>query len=297
MVPLFLFSERIHTERMNRMRRKKSLWSGVSILIVAVLAITAFIRGNAQVWLLAIAFTLWSVWACFYYLIPYIKEELHRREARRIRKKCEQQDAKRPSFTIPEVSDPINLVLLRHVNYRISAYLQSVYPDATWEWREEFPERIVAKGGTGRIKLFGVEGFNFADVTFDQNAGIDCALVNVVPMAQRTTSEAPVAKATDTAEETVTAPKQQNPVDPQVWYEVQGRKVLEALITDLHSRGYNSLTIRENGDIAIKQADSEKVRTAFESVPEKTYWARLCKVFEREGMAANITDGGILLTW
>lgn len=279
------------------MRRKKSLWSGVSILIVAVLAITAFIRGNAQVWLLAIAFTLWSVWACLYYLVPYIKEELHRCEARRIRKKCEQQDAKRPSFTIPEVSDPINLVLLRHVNYRISAYLQSVYPDATWEWREEFPERIVAKGGTGRIKLFGVEGFNFADVTFDQNAGIDCALVNVVPMAQRTTSEAPVAKATDTAEETVTAPKQQNPVDPQVWYEVQGRKVLEALITDLHSRGYNSLTIRENGDIAIKQADSEKVRTAFESVPEKTYWARLCKVFEREGMAANITDGGILLTW
>lgn len=297
MVPLFLFSERIHTERMNRMRRKKSLWSGVSILIVAVLAITAFIRGNAQVWLLAIAFTLWSVWACLYYLVPYIKEELHRREARRIRKKCEQQDAKRPSFTIPEVSDPINLVLLRHVNYRISAYLQSVYPDATWEWREEFPERIVAKGGTGRIKLFGVEGFNFADVTFDQNAGIDCALVNVVPMAQRTSSEAPVTQTAETAEEPVTAPKQQNPVDPQVWYEVQGRKVLEALITDLHSRGYNSLTIRENGDIAIKQADSEKVRTAFESVPEKTYWARLCKVFEREGMAANITDGGILLTW
>ena len=279
------------------MRRKKSLWSGVSILIVAVLAITAFIRGNAQVWLLAIAFTLWSVWAVFYYLIPYIKEELHRREARRIRKKCEQQDAKRPSFTIPEVSDPLNLVLLRHVNYRISTYLQSVYPDATWEWREEFPERIVAKGGTGRIKLFGVEGFNFADVTFDQNAGIDCALVNVVPMAQRTTTEAPAKQTANAAPEPVTAPKQQNPVDPQVWYEVQGRKVLEALITDLHSRGYNSLTIRENGDIAIKQADSEKVRTAFESVPEKTYWARLCKVFEREGMAANITDGGILLTW
>lgn len=279
------------------MKRKKSLWSGVSILIVAMLAITAFIRGNAQVWLLAIAFTLWSVWAVFYYLIPYIKEELHRREARRIRKKCEQQDAKRPSFTIPEVSDPLNLVLLRHVNYRISTYLQSVYPDATWEWREEFPERIVAKGGTGRIKLFGVEGFNFADVTFDQNAGIDCALVNVVPMAQRTTTEAPAKQTANAAPEPVTAPKQQNPVDPQVWYEVQGRKVLEALITDLHSRGYNSLTIRENGDIAIKQADCEKVRTAFESVPEKTYWARLCKVFEREGMAANITDGGILLTW
>ena len=196
------------------MRKKKNLWSGVSILIVAVLVITAFIRGNAQAWLLAAAFVIWAVWATYYFLVPYIKEELHKREAKRIRKKCEKQDAAFDRFIIPEVSDPVEQVLLRHANYRISAYLQSVYPNATW-----------------------------------------------------------------------------------VWYEVQGRKVLEALITDLHSRGYNSLTIRENGDIAIQQADSEKVRTAFESVPEKPYWARLCKVFEREGMAANITDGGILLSW
>ena len=80
------------------MKRKKNLWSGVSMLIVAVLAIIAFIRGNAQVWLLAIAFTVWAVWATVNFLIPFIKEELHRREARRIRKKCEEQDAKRPQF-------------------------------------------------------------------------------------------------------------------------------------------------------------------------------------------------------
>ena len=73
--------------------------------------------------------------------------------------------------------------------------------------------------------------------------------------------------------------------------------MLETLVADLHSRGYSSLTIKENGDIAIKQADGEKVKPAFENVPEKTYWTRLCKVFEREGMAANITDGGILLSW
>lgn len=278
------------------MRKKKSLWSGVSILIIAVLAITAFIRGNSQIWLLAIAFAVWSVWATVCFLIPYVKEEIHRHEARRIRKKCEEQDAKRPKFVVPEVSEPVERVLLCHANFRISAYLQSIYPEATWEWREEFPERIVAKGGTGRIKLFGVEGFNYADVTFDQNAGIDCALVNVVPMAQLR-SDAPVTETTEPAAKPATAPKQQNPVDPQVWYEVQGRKVLEALITDLHSRGHNCLTIRENGDIAIKQADSEMVKPAFESVPEKTYWTRLCKVFEREGMAANITDGGILLSW
>lgn len=79
----------------------------------------------------------------YYFLVPYIKEELHKREAKRIRKKCEKQDAAFDRFIIPEVSDPVEQVLLRHANYRISAYLQSVYPNATWEWREEFPERII----------------------------------------------------------------------------------------------------------------------------------------------------------
>ena len=277
------------------MKKKKSLWSGVSILIVAVLAITAFIRGGAQLWLLAAAFTAWSIWAAVYFLVPYIKEQLHGYEARRIRKKCERQDAREHQIPVPEESNPVNHVLLRHGNFRISAYLQSIYPDATWEWREEFPEQIVAGGGTGRIKLFGVPDFNFADVSFTQNADIRCALMNVVPLAQLCPNP-PTGKATE-ASETAEIPQKQNPVDPQVWYEMQGRKVLENLITDLHSRGHSSLTIRENGDVVIRQADSEIVKSTLESVPEKTYWARLCKVFEREGMAADITDGGILLSW
>lgn len=278
------------------MKKKKNLWSGVSMLIVAVLAVTAFIRGKTQIWLYIAAFAAWSVWAGVYFLIPYMKEQFHRYEARRIRKKCERQDAGKPKFIIPDISEPVETVLLRHVNYRISSYLQSVYPDVTWEWRCESPQQIVAKGGTGRIKLYGVHDFNYADVTFDTNAGIDCALMNVVPMA-KLRNTAPVAETEKPTEQPADSEKQRNPIDPQVWYEVQGRKVLETLITDLHSRGHSSLTIRENGDVVIKQADSDMVRSKLESVPEKTYWPRLCKVFEREGLAANITDGGILLSW
>lgn len=78
----------------------------------------------------------------------------------------------------------MGLVLLRHVNFRISAYLQSAYPEATWQWLEEFPEKIVAKGGTGRIQLYGVPDFNYADVSFDQKADISCSLLKIVPMAK-----------------------------------------------------------------------------------------------------------------
>ena len=131
------------------MNKKTSLWSGVSVLIVAVLAVMAFIRGNAQIWLLGVAF---AVWAAVKFLLPYLKAKKYRYEARKLRKKSEQQSPKK-ELSIPDISDPVGLVLLRHVNFRISAYLQSAYPEATWQWLEELPEKIVAKGGTGRIQL------------------------------------------------------------------------------------------------------------------------------------------------
>lgn len=267
------------------MNKKTSLWSGVSVLIVAVLAVMAFIRGNAQIWLLVSVFAIFAVWASVKYLSPYLKMQKSRYEVRKLRKKSKEH--KQMGIEIPDVSDPIDLVLLRHASFRISAYIQSAYPDATWEWREEFPEKIVAKGGTGRIQLYGVTDYNYADVTFTQNADINCALLKIVPMGELHKPSV----------ETKSIPQKTNPVDPQVWYEKQGRTVLEALISDLNSRGHHSLTIRENGEITIKQADSEITRPTFDNVPEKMYWSRLAKVLEREGIAANVTESGIALSW
>ncbi len=268
------------------MKQKTSLWSGVSVLSVVVLATTAVVRGGLQIWLFAGAFAVWSVWASVKFLIPCLKAYKYRFAIKKQRKKKKAQLPKK-EFDVPDCSDPVGVVLLRHVNFRISAYLQSAYPDATWQWLEEFPEKIVAKGGTGRIQLYGVPDFDYADVSFDQKADIRCSLLKIVPMAQ-------IQKPSG---ETKTIPQQQTPVDPQVWYEKQGRSVLESMIADLNSRGHHSLTIRENGEIAIMQADSEITKPAFENVPEKTYWPRLAKVFEREGLAAEITSTGIALSW
>ena len=57
---------------------------------------------------------------------------------------------KKPQFTVPEVSDSVTRVLLRHVNYRISAYLQSVYPKPLGNGAK-ISRRSAAEGGTGRI--------------------------------------------------------------------------------------------------------------------------------------------------
>ena len=267
------------------MKKKTSLWTGVSVLVVAVLTVTVFCRGKTQTWLLTGIFTTFAIWASVNYLIPYLRVLKSRHEVSKLHKKNTRSAQRR--IEIPDLSDPIDLVLLRHVNYRISAYIQSVYPDATWVWHEEFPEKVVAKGGTGRIQLYGVPDYNFADISFTQNADIFCDLLKIVPLAELHMPSGEIKP----------IPQKQNPVDPQVWYEKQGRAVLESMISDLNSRGHHSLTIRENGEIVVKQADAEIIKPAFENVPEKMYWTILAKVFEREGMAANVTESGIVLSW
>lgn len=265
------------------MKNGKQSHLGVSALLIAVLAIMAFIRGPLQIWFLAAAFTLWALWM----VIPMIAKA-QRRSAYQRQKKQAPPAARAREFQFPELTNPGEGVLLRHVNFRISAYLQSAFPNVTWEWQEKDPERIIRNGGAARIQLFGVPDYNFASVVFDSKANIGCDMMKIVPLSEvaGTAHAAPAAPA-----------PQQQPSDPQIWYELQARQVLDDLIADLHSRGHSSLTIRDNGDICIKQADSEVTTQTLKNFPERNYWQALAKVFEKEGLAVAVTESGLAVTW
>lgn len=265
------------------MKNGKKTRSGVTALLVAVLAIMAFVRGPVQIWLLAGAFILWGLWMTIPIAIAAYRKSRTRQQA----KKHTPQRPGSTGFNIPDLSQPEDGVLLRHVNFRVSAYLKSAYPDVTWEWDEENPERIIAKGGIARIRLYGVPDFNYASIVFDCSANINCDMMKIVPLTELSGSPAS-GKA---------QPAPQQPSDPQVWYELQGRQILENLIADLNSRGHSSLTIKDNGDICIKQANADVTKEKLKNFPEKVYWQRLAKVFEKEGLAAAVTDAGISLSW
>ena len=270
-------------------KKKPNLWPDVSILVVAVLTITAFFRSKWQLALLIAAFTIWGIYAVLRHLLPFIREQLYRKEARDLRHHYEQRQAKQQMFSDVDISDPVSVVLLRHASHRISASLKAVYPEATWEWCVNDPERIVSKGGVGRIRLHGVPDYNYAEVKMDQEAKISFQLLKVVPFG---TDDQP-----SDHKESAPAPRKLLEADPQVWYEKKGKVVLSNLIADLNSRGHSSLTILDDGNISIMQADKEVKKAAFESVPERTYWPRLVKVFEQEGIAADATTNGLVLSW
>ena len=162
--------------------------------------------------------------------------------------------------------------------------LRAAYPNARWEWLADKPSRFAVEGGTARIRVYGIPDFDYADVKLDQKANLDCSLVKLSPLMPGSSDAQP--------------PNRQ-PVNPRIWFETRGRAVLEALVTDLNSRGHSSLTVQENGEIFVqtKENETEPAKEAFLDFPEKVYWPQLVKVLESEGYAADARDADILVSW
>jgi hypothetical protein len=175
-------------------------------------------------------------------------------------------------------------ILLRHANFRISAYIKSAFPEVTWAWVSREPEQIVAEGGTGRIKLFGISEFNYADVSFDRYANLTCNLLRVVPVEDFDTNT----DFTDT--EYLSA-------EPAIWYDTHGKSVLESIISDLNSRGHSELLIKETGDICVGPIDADAEQGAFDDFPAKRHWNTLAKVMSTDGYHTRVTDSGIRIAW
>ena len=54
----------------------------------------------------------------------------------------------------------------------------------------------------------------------------------------------------------------------------------------------------DDGNIILRQSDNKELKkSAFQNLPERVYWPKLVKIFERDGMATEITDLGLVLTW
>jgi len=270
--------------------KKKNIFIGpISFLIVAILAVMAFTEGSLQNWLTLGAFGVTGLWL----IVPPIWRGFKKRR-KKTKLKSKRLRAKR-KFRFPKFkakapagqSAPISAVLLRHVNHRISDYLKTVFPDVTWEWVSKHPERLAAEGGTGRIRLYNVPDFNYADVLFNQMAQFDCDLMRIVPFAKLKT----------VLGDSETEIKSGQMIDPAVWYSIQGKATLESCIAELNSRGFSALSISENGEIFVKQGDKEQSYKTLRFFPEKKYWQGLSDVLNRSGLTANVLETGIAVSW
>lgn len=254
------------------MKQISPVLGSVSLLIGVVIAILSLVRGDWLVPLLLAVFAAWGLWLILTQLLPVWQNNRAYQQ--------KEQELQQSQDLAPEAE--LSLVLLHHVNYRISAILKAAYPKARWEWMVRDPADLVAAGGTGRIRVYGVPNYDYADVTLDQKANLRCDLIKVTPVnsegASRSHSPA---------------------LDPQVWFELRGRQVLGTLIPDLQSRGHSSLTVKEDGEIVVQDEDGEEMATheTLLDLPDKMYWNQLVGVLAQEGISAETQDNTIRISW
>jgi len=269
------------------MKRKNGLGKSISFLAVGILAALAFVRGPAQIWAFAGVFAVWAIWAAAIALKANGVRIKARFARRRKWKTGGTEEPDQIEDGIPGIDTAMETKLLHHVNCRISAYLQSAYPGVTWEWCAEDPAKLAVEGGTGRIKLDGVPDYNYANVTLDGFDRIGCEMMKIVPLAAigKAGGSAPAKAGYGQA------------VDPQVWYDFQGKKTLERCVGDLHSHGHSSLLIRETGELCFTQSGSEVIHDRFSSFPGKSVWDALANVIQSHGLSASVTGDGIVVSW
>lgn len=184
----------------------------------------------------------------------------------------------------PSPSDDMRTAFLCQLSHRITDKLRSAYGDATWEWCHQPNVERLLMGKTERITLSHVPEFTHAEISMDTFGALHIQLLKLQAFAQAPGPDA-------------NPPKEPPVVDCSAWYELVGESLLSRLVTDLNARGYSKLTILENGDITILEADEPVVKETFDQFPGKTYWNELASIFTENGLKAAVTDTALELSW
>ena len=256
---------------------KTSLGVSVSFLIVAVVAILAFVRGKLEIPLLIAVFAFWGLFVLWKLLLPAARVL---REERENAPMADWVPADVPGDT--GTSPDLGSMLLLHLNHRITGSLNSYHPNARWEWMTDDPVHFAKEGGTSRIRVYGIPGYEYADIQLDHKAHIDITLLNVAPLSGSENDK----------------PGRQ-PLNPQVWFETQGKETLTRLINELNSRGHSTLYVKEDGSICTQPEDNaeETSQGAFQGFPAKVYWGSLVEVLRQNGVAATALEHCIQVAW
>ena len=242
-------------------------------LILTLLVLGAFFPKGLSQKLMAGAIILWLAILCGQFLIRHSGRGIRRISLHKIRTfvsgkyRAEKCTAESPA-PVPEPTDfhmgecsylyseqEVEMMLC-HISLRITDKLKSAYPQAVWQWKQKPSLKDILAGATLRIAVDDMEKYNHADICFDRFGRI-----HVQPLV--------VGSFQPSAQDTPPEPENEEPeapsvVDVSVWYELVGQKVLESLITELNAGGHTRLTIKENGDVVIRQNKKELLKATLE---------------------------------
>ena len=265
-------------------------WNRIRLCVSGFIAILALACAVRRAWPLLCMLAL-ADFLSIKIFRPRQRKRSHRKRRPSQKELPQKEIPPKAALPAPETEDrAMETLLLYHVNHRILASLKAVSQNVTWEWHEKKPEALALSGGTGRIRIFGIPGYEYVDVRIDPQANLACDMITAVPLSAIHLKQGQ--SENHSPQETSGSPK-----DPQAWYDLQGRKVLEPLITDLNSHGHSQMTLREDGTACVEEDQRNISKEHLDGFPKRSAWPQLVQTLERNGLAARIPQEGFLVSW
>lgn len=284
-------------ERMGIMRKKKRM-KPVSVLVVTMLLIMAFIRGEysqpimigvVSIWILVVFGNILLKSTTRFIHLLWKKLDTTKKDLKmKIRNKMieyweldtviesEEAENKKKKVYDFDLSDNPDQFLLWHVNGRITDKLQSAYPKVAWNWLDE--DSVVLKAiksyGTQRISVQGTGLFNQADIRFDKKGKIQFSMLKAVPLEN--------------------AKKGQNSVDIEEWFHSEAQQELEKIVKDLYSKGHKSFKIKEGGKISVDGKENV-IEQSISHFPAKKFWQKIADFLQELNLKASVEKDSIVI--
>jgi len=250
------------------MNKTKFFGKSVSVMVVVIIAITAFTKDPLRLYLLISTFTVWFICLVGVWFRSSGKNGKGRTKNQRRVKNITGE-------LVEPVYEDMRHLILCHVNHRITAYFSPKYPNFMWKWVTENPEEIAINGGVGRIQIFGVEGYPYAEITLDAQGHMKCALLRIVSLEENASTF----------------------TETETWFATYGKHKLLKLLGDLDSRGYGEAEISEDGKVFAQLLSGNVKHEILTNFPDRRHWPTLIKLISDEGYDVTETDNGLLLSW
>ena len=268
----------------------------LKLLMVAVLILLAFFQDPKYQWMYIAVFGFWAACLLLRILAGRILwlGQLLKKAAQGIaamRKAAKAKPRKEPKGTPLAVQADITAdkLLLSHLSCRVTDKLKAVFPDAAWQWQEERPE-LIARGGTGRIRVEGAGEYTHADVTVDSYFRLSFAMMKIVNLLEA--AYLPETSETDAAE--APEPVQASAAD---WFEWVGKEILLEVITELNTRGYSRVFIKETGEVYVVEEGNETVKATLKEMPGKSKWEEIVSVLAANELKGIIDNDRLAVSW
>ena len=249
--------------------------TGITAVILVAIAATAILPKQIAQGAILCAVLLCGIWNGIRFIMKH-KEFFKSKNLVKVMKADEEQNK-----TAEKTQDDYLKYAVFQLSHRITDKLHSAYPDSSWQWTEKPSFQLFITGGHIRIMTMQTEEFNEADVQIDSIGRIGIQMLKSSPIEEIITANS------ENAETDFT-------VDPAVWYEQRGRKLLFDVITDLNAQGTKSVRIDESGRVTL--ADSSEV-AKLEAFPTKNLWIKLIELLNGDQLKTVEVEDSIELSW